>query len=896
MKSLEQISMTTFLAIAVLTLVAAVAHDPQSQTADHWSFVTPSRPDQPPNLEHDWVRSPVDAFVLARLESEGLTPSPEADRRTLIRRVTLDLTGLPPTPGEIESFLDDQSSDAYERVVDRLLESPHYGERMALRWLDLARYADTNGYSIDGGRHMWAWREWVIDAFNQNMPFDQFTIEQLAGDLLPDATLGQRIASGFNRNHMNTHEGGTIAEEYRVAYVADRVKTTAQTWMGLTLGCAQCHDHKYDPISQRDYYRFYAFFNTITDRGNDGNAGVNSVPFIPVYSDEQTEQLATINATIAQLDTQLLAPNPELDVAQDAWEQDLLSNPIETPELSLWSMQGPHAAASGNDAFSTAFGPELPEYAEKNGDPAWTDQPQFVDGTPHSLSGERSAWYLRRTIMTARAVTVDLSMGSDDAIKVWLNGEIVLDNNTRRGVAPDQERLTIDLDAGENVILMKIVNDGGPGGFYFKMLRSGPPEAVLAAIAIPAADRTPDQSAAIRSHFRSIASELEPIREQLASQREQADAIVAMPLTTVMVMEEMSMPRETFMLERGQYDKQGEKVTPGTPAVLPPLPDDETPNRLGLARWMVDPAHPLTARVAVNGFWQQLFGVGLVKTSEDFGIQGEMPSHPELLDWLAVDFVETGWDVKAFMRMLVTSSTYRQDSSVSDALRALDPENRLLARGPRFRLEAEIIRDIALHAGGLMVDRLGGPSARPYQPPGLWEEMSHFGSTPATEQIYRVDTGEGLYRRSLYTIWKRTVPPPLLVTFDAPNRELCISRRARTNTPLQALILLNEVGFVEASRGMAERMIKEGGTTHDSRLRYGFLLVTAREPSEDEFAILEAAYQRELSFFQDHIDDAEALLSVGESERDQSIDTPTHAAMTSIANLLLNLSETITKG
>lgn len=865
----------------------------------HWSFVPPVRPPLPTVRDQGWGRNAVDRFILARLEREGLQPSPRADRRTLIRRVTFDLTGLPPTIAEIDAFLADKSSEAYEKVVRRLLVSPHYGERMALRWLDLARYADTNGYSIDGGRHMWAWRDWVIAAYNRNMPFDRFTVEQLAGDLLPGATTSQRIASGFNRNHMNTHEGGTIEEEYRVAYVVDRVKTTAQTWMGLTLGCAQCHDHKYDPISQREYYRFFAYFNTITDRGNDGDGGVNSVPYMPVFSPAQESELAELSEQRERLREKLLAPDQKLDAAQDAWAVAERNADRAPPNLGPWHLLGPFAAESGDEAFKTDYGPESEidlEASYLDGTLRWLKRPDLEDGKSHELVGEKSAWYLHRKLTAKRADAIELSLGSDDSIKVWFNGRPVLDSNAKRGVAPDQERITIDMKAGRNELLVKIVNYGGPGGFYFKLVRAGPPVEIVELLARDSASWDDEQRRAARAYYRSIAPQLERLRAKIAKREERIAAITAMPRTTVMVMQEMAKPRDTFVLDRGRYDLPGEKVTVGTPSCLPPMPKAAPPSRLGLARWLVDPSHPLTARVAVNGYWQMLFGAGLVRTSEDFGSQGELPSHPKLLDWLAVEFAEGGWDIKVMMRLLVTSATYCQSSSSGPDLVKLDPRNRLLARGPRVRLQAELVRDNALAVSGLLVTRIGGPSVRPYQPAGLWKEMSHYGKTPATEQMYVTDSGEKLYRRSLYTIWKRTVPPPSMVVFDAPNRELCTVRRDRTNTPLQALVLMNETGFVEAARALAERMMKEGGRAPEERLSFGFLLVTARQPDDEERGILLNAFERECLVYRDDPKAALELLSVGESKRDETLDPAEHAAWTFVANLLLNLSETITKG
>ncbi|MFT4842633.1 MAG: hypothetical protein ACJA0V_001899 [Planctomycetota bacterium] len=884
--------MATNIALCVVATTTALAQD------THWSFAAANRPGipMPAGGQTDSV---IDAFVANRLAREDLAMSPAADRRTLIRRLSLDLTGLPPTPAEVAAFVADERPAAYELLVAELLSRPQFGERMALRWLDLARYADTNGYSIDGGRHMWAWRDWVIAAYNDNMPFDQFTIEQIAGDLLPGATESQRIASGFNRNHMNTHEGGTILEECRVAYVADRVKTTAVTWLGLTVGCAQCHDHKYDPISQRDYYRFFAYFNTITDKGNDGNAGVNSVPFVPVFDDGQKASLLRLRGEIIALESQLLAPDDELLAAQRAWQQAQVGIDHTEPVLGPWRVMGPNSAATANDAFAKDFGPEAAlnlDGKDPDGKPLWQLREDLVDGKPHALPAQRSAYYLHRTITTAHATSIDLSLGSDDAIRAWHNGALVVDKNVRRGVKAGQELITLPLQVGENQLLVKIINDGGPGGVYFKVLRSGLPAEVITALERSEVDRTETDHNALLRYFRSTVAKLEPVRGSIATANAGIAAINAKPRTTAMVMAEQAMPRDTFVLVRGRYDVRGDRVTAGTPEFLPPLPEGAPQNRLGLAQWLVDPKHPLTARVAVNGLWQMLFGTGLVKTSGDFGTQGGRPSHPELLDWLATEFVQSGWDQKALLRRMVRSATYRQASHASPELLAKDPDNRLLARGPSFRLAAELIRDQALAVSGLLNGKLGGPSVRPYQPDGLWREMSHFGSTPATEQVYVQDSGDKLYRRSLYTIWKRTVPPPTMLAFDAPSRELCTPRRGRTNTPLQALVLLNETGFVEAARQMAQRILKEGGGYLATRINFGFELTTCRKPTTEERDVLMATFTREYMRFTLDREAADKLLAIGESPRDETLDAAEHAAWTMVASVLLNLSETVTKG
>ncbi len=670
----------------------------------HWSFRTVTRPALPSVKNKSWPKNSIDHFTLARLEAEGLSPSPEADRETLIRRVTLDLTGLPPTIAEIDDFLNDRDTNAYDKVVDRLLKSPHYGERMALDWLDASRFADTNGYHIDNGRDMTRWRKWVIDAFNRNLPFDQFTIQQLAGDLLPEPTdpvaaLEQKLASGFHRNHMINFEGGAFPKEYHNAYIVDRVNTTATVWLGLTIACSQCHDHKYDPLTQREFYQLYAFFHNVPENGLDGRKG-NAEPLLKIPTEDQQKQLAELAANIAKLDARL---------------------------------------------------------KEAKGDEAKT--------------------------------------------------------------------LKADLD-------------------------------------------------------------------RLRKQQSELDQLIP----TSMIMREMDQPRETFLLLRGQYDKPGEKVTAEVPAVLSRLPEGAPRNRLGLAQWLTHPSHPLTARVTINRYWQSYFGTGLVKTSEDFGSQGELPSHPELLDWLAAEFLET-WNVKHLQRLIVMSATYRQASRVTPALVARDPENRLLARGPRHRLPAEGIRDLALSVSGLLQHKIGGPSVSPYQPAGLWEElMARADGKNWTAQEYSQSHGADLYRRTMYTFWKRTCPPAQLATFDAPDRETCTVRRARTNTPLQALVLMNDPTYVEASRKFAERILLEGGATPDERITFAFRLAIARQPTPRERTVLRRVFDQQLARFTADPAAATKLLTVGESPRNEQLRATELAAWSAVANVILNLDETVTKG
>ena len=646
----------------------------------HWAFIPPGRPEPPQVKDTSWPRQDLDRFVLKRLEAEGLDPSPPAQRSRLLRRVTLDLTGLPPTLDELDAFLNDPLPGAYEKAVDRLLASSRYGERMAAAWLDLARYADTDGYQDDEPRTMWRWREWVVDALNQNLSFDQFTVQQLAGDLLPDPGPEQKLATGFLRNNRVNGEGGSIADEFRVEYAVDRVNTVSTVWMGLTVGCARCLDHKYDPISQTEFFRLFAFFNNISEPGTYRRS---AAPTIKVPPRVVQRQLDRIHRELQILDR------------------------------------------------------DSPAYTELE--------------TQHQ--------------------------------RLW---------------------------------------------------------------------------------------------EQV-------------PATMIMREDEA---RETFVLARGNYDQPGARVTPGVPGALPPLPPGVPANRLLLARWLVDPSHPLTARVAANRLWQLHFGAGLVPTPEDYGAQGEPPTHPLLLDWLASEMMRLNWDVKAFQRMIVTSATYRASSKLTPRLLQKDPDNRLLARGPRLRLSAEMIRDQALAVSGLLVETVGGPSVKPYQPEGIWDEIAG-GSTGAYKKGYEQGTGDHLYRRSLYSFWRRTIHPPGMEVFDAPSREVCSARRERTNTPLQALTLMNDVTYVEAARALAQRLIREGGPTDEERMGYGFRLVTSRQAKPAEIEVLTRGLRRHRSTYENDPDAARKLVRAGQSHPDPGMDAVELAAHTALANGLLNLDETI---
>lgn len=924
----------------------------------HWAFLTPERAPVPKVKNAAGLKGPIDAFVRATLEEEGLKPSPEADPATLCRRLYLDLTGIPPTPADVDEFVSDYSDRSYDALVDRLLASPRYGEHMAAPWLDAARYADTNGYQTDGPRRMWRWRDWVIDAFNRNMPYDQFTIEQLAGDLLPKPTLDQQIATGFNRNHRMNAEGGIIAEEFLVEYVADRVETTSAVWLGLTMGCARCHDHKYDPLSQRDFYRLFAFFNLVPEPGK-AIRDDNSPPFIPAPTKEEQNLLDELKAQVAAARKRWDALQSQIADDEQAWaagatrllsswtfDNGLTARYVFDAELAdavdgknVVQYVGPGRAQFGAGPFGESLELDGHEHV------AAAKQPGFDSERPFSAS----AW-IRPAV--ASEATVYASMDADQQNvgielrlvdgrpQVVLAARIVDDYIRVDGdiqLPPGEwSHVTWTYDgsraaAGVRVyvdgkpVKTRVVNDTlsnklkttepltiGSGGtaenfrgrvadvrFYDRELAEDQAAIVYCGLSIRAlaqeygAWRDPACAVKLREFYLQFAAgeDVKQIR-QAVQDAEVALRAYEKTIPTTMVMRDVPGLRETFVLKRGEYDKPGEPVTPGVPAALGlTLSSDVAIDRLALARWLVDRRNPLAARVAVNRLWQQFFGIGLVKTVEDFGAQGEWPRHRELLDWLAVEFMERGWDVKRLQKLIVTSAVYRQSSHVSREATARDPENRLLARGPRFRLSAEAIRDSALAVSGLLTERLGGPSVKPYQPEGLWEELANA----AAGGNYVQDHGDDLYRRSLYTFRKRTVAQPMMATFDAASRETCVVRQSRTNTPLQALDLLNDVTFVEAARALAARMMQHGVKTTESRIEHGFRLALGRRPTSDEMQILRQGYEQRLAEFRADPQAAANLVRQGESKAGKSLDVVELAAYTTVGNVLLNLDEFVTR-
>ena len=905
----------------------------------HWAFERPKRPSVPKVRREGWARGPIDAFVLAKLEASGLEPSPEAPRATLIRRASLDLTGLPPTPAEVDTFVADGSPDAYEEVVDRLLASPRYGERMALPWLDFARFADSNGYQSDSGRDMSPWRDWVIRAFNRNLPFDQFTVEQLAGDLLPDPSRDQLVATGFNRNHRLTSEGGSIPEEWRVETVIDRVESTSLTWLGLTLGCARCHDHKYDPVSQKEFYQFFSFFNNVPESGMVGTETRNTEPTVAVPTPEQDVELARLDAAASALAAEVKALEADLHRLVEAWEPEYRAKlTAEAPAWTLlelssvtsaggatftrqgdasWLAGGPNPS---NDTYTLIAplkpGPLTGLLLEALPDPSLPNQSlgrypngNFVltgveaevrppgEGTPIPLKFDSAEADYSQTNYEARKLV------DDNPTNGWaVDGNDLGKRLTRRlalraAVAidvPDGATITVRLKHEaidrHNIGRFRLSTTSQPRELVKPDGSKGSP-VVLAILETPQEKRTPAQRDELARHFRAeVDSPLRRADRALATARASAkSARDALPNS--MVMRELPAPREAFVLIRGQYDRRGEAVAAALPAALPPLPLGQPMNRLGLARWIVDPANPLTARVWVNRAWEDGFGTGLAKTTENLGTQAEFPSHPELLDWLATEFVRVGWDMKAMRKQIVMSATYRQASKVTAALLERDPENRLMARGPRFRLAGEVVRDQALAVSGLLVEKLGGPSVRPYMPEGVWDETSKYGNL----RNYKADQGDALYRRTLYTIWKRTAAPPTLLLFDAPNRETCTIKRSRTNTPLQALALLNEVTYVEAARKLAERMMLEGGPTSEGRVERGFRLSTGRGITPDERKVLLEGLAADLDRYRRDPEAAGKLVASGQSKADATLSPADLAAYTLTANILLNLDEVVTR-
>jgi len=942
---------------------------------DHWAFTTPVRTVPPPVTGKKWVRNPIDQFILARIEAAGLQPAPEADRHTLIRRVSLDLTGLPPDPAEVDAFLSDRSPAAYEKLVDRLLASPRYGEHRARYWLDAARYADTHGIHIDNYREMWPYRDWVIQAFNRNLSFDRFTIEQLAGDLLSNRTMEQEIASGFQRCNVTTNEGGSIPDEVAAMYAKDRADTTGTVWLGLTVGCATCHDHKFDPILQREYYSLTACFRNTTQNPMDGNIP-DTPPALIVPRSEDRKRWEELNARRASLRQSVAAfrnkPSPAFESWLDSPERRSIQLPYAEEARVLELVVGAGATlfergrqqdlelpadvtvgegvagagnalhlgkqgsvtlarvpeidadkpftistwvflpkAKGNYVIASQFGPE-PQQKPKDDDRdrrrGWIieigdkgpsirlagEDGKYISATPpadYELKSER--WY-------HLAFTYDGSR-EREGLAIYVNGSVL----ATEGTGEDLEPLQGSVQNGSPLRIgndkKKYFEDGAIAEFRILSREVNAQEvellsgwnAISGSRGKSAAELTSDERTALRVYYLYLLDS--DARETVGELRKldaERRAIARRGAITLVMQERPDTKPVAHVLYRGQYDQPRDAVEPNVPSVLPRMSDSLPRNRLGLAQWLVGSANPLTARVTVNRFWQEVFGTGIVKTAEDFGSQGEAPSHPALLDWLAVEFRESGWDVKRLFKLMLMSSTYRQSAVATEDKLKADPDNRLLSRGPRFRMDGEMVRDYALASSGLLAPAIGGPSVKPYQPKGIWETVAMDSSNT---RFYQQDHGDKLYRRSLYIFWKRSAPPPSMDIFNAPTRESCTVRRERTNTPLQALVTMNDPQFFEAARALAQRALAAGRGNFDRELNFMALRLLARPLDGKERDIAQRAYRDYKSYYSSHTADAQKALSVGESKAAANLPAPEFAAMTMLASQMLNLDEVLHK-
>jgi cytochrome c553 len=928
----------------------------------HWSLIAPQRPALPAVRQSNWVRNPIDRFILAQLEANGLTPAPEADRRILARRLSLDLTGLPPSVESVERFVADTSVNAYEKLVEEYLGSPQWGEHRGRYWLDAARYADTHGIHFDNYREIWAYRDWVIGAFNRNLPFDQFTIEQLAGDLLPQPTLDQQIASGFNRCNITTNEGGVIPEEYLVLYTRDRTETTSAVWMGLTTGCAVCHDHKFDAITQREFYELAAFFNNSTQGAMDGNIkDTPPIVTVPQMSDRQRwealpQELASAQAQVEQRKGEArpsfekwlqaadsgamlaMIPQQELlahltlhegsgtslrltaagttrDVPADgiAWEPGYVADKACAPPAG--AIVVPDVGAVEKDkAFSCGAwiklgnpnqsGPIVARMDEGNGFRGWD---LWLEGgrigmhLVHQWPGDALKVIGKAKLEANRwyhvLATYDGS-GKAAGAQIYVDGVSqgvdVASDNLQNTLATEVPLKIAQRHQGQPLAGLALQDLR----FYGRVLdaaeairlKEGTRAAWLATK--PAEQRTAEETNELFGWWLLHLDEpYQQSRARVANLEGEKQAIVGRG-TIAHIMTEKKEEPMAFVLFRGEYDQRRDQVKADTPDLLPPLPGELPRNRLGFAQWLMRPDHPLTARVTANRFWQEVFGTGLVRTAGDFGVTGELPSHPELLDWLAVEFRESGWNVQQLFRLMVTSATYRQSAATTPEKVEKDPKNRLLSRGPRFRMDAEMVRDNALAVSGLLAPKIGGPSVRPYQPEGVWEAVAMIGSNT---RDYRAEQGENLYRRSMYTFWKRSAPPASMDIFNAPSREICTVCRERTNTPLQALVTLNDPQFIEAARNLAQWALKGSDAATAARCDAISRRLLSRPLRTEEQQVVEASLTELLAHYQAHPDQAAALLKVGESVVDAGLEPATLAAWTMLCNQLMNLDEVLNK-
>jgi len=934
----------------------------------HWSFIAPEKPALPEVKNEEWVRNPIDNFVLAKLEENGLKPSPEADKAKLLRRVTFNLTGLPPTIEEMDAFLADDSPEAYEKVVDRLLASPQYGERMASSWLDIARYADSHGYQDDRPRTMWPWRDWVVKAFNDNLPFDEFATWQLAGDLLPNATYEQILATGFNRNHAITQEGGIIEEEYLTEYAADRVNTFSAAFLGLTVECARCHDHKYDPISQKEYFQLFDFFNNIPERGRIDYTNEAPHPTIRMQDTALEATIAYVQNRIEILEEKVAQQEKNVDPAFYTWMEEKLSEEeikegLEDGLLAYFNLDvletEQFVSNEGNQfpaRMNIGLAPKIPfpeHTTGKSGKALTFNGDNFLSAGDigdfdHHHHFSYGAWVKRTQNLKKNAALLsrrngeiwrqgyDLVLTPDNQlsasiihhenknevevvtktrvpINTWTHVFVTYDGSGKaKGlqiyINGKAQPLTVKKDNLEHKSILN-GNDFLVGNWHTKILRNDLYgfeggiidevklyERTLSPLEVQYLARQkadlhiagqPAKSPVYRHFLLQYNTAYQALLKELDSLRK-----IDQEIPYVMVMQELDTPKVSHVLMRGSYASPGEKVEAGTPEAVLSFDENLPKNRLGLAQWLVSKENPLTARVAVNRLWQSHFGKGLVRTPEDFGNQGELPTHPELLDWLAVVFIDSGWDMKAMHKLIVMSATFRQSAKIPEKLRKIDSDNRYLARGPNVRLTAEMFRDNALAVSGLLSQKVGGKWVKPYQPAGIWKAMAN----QIGENKYRASEGEGLYRRSLYSYWKRTIPPPTMLMFDAPERTLCTVKRQSTSTPLQSLVLLNDPQYVEASRKLAERMLREGGNTVEERITFGFRAVTSRSPKPQELEVLLSLYEQEAERLQQSEEEALLLLKVGAAQYDTRYQTAEIATLAVVANTLLNLDEAKFRG
>ncbi|WP_081634839.1 DUF1553 domain-containing protein [Lunatimonas lonarensis] len=939
----------------------------------HWSFIPPSKPELPPVDRSDWATHPIDRFVYTKMVQQGLEPSEQASKETLIRRVSFDLIGLPPSVEEVDEFLLDTSPNAYEKLVDRLLQSPHFGERMASEWLDVARYADSHGYQDDGMRNMWPWRDWVIRSFNANLPYDEFIVWQLAGDLLPEATVDQVLATGFNRNHPQSQEGGVIPEEYRVEYVADRANTLGKAFLGLSTECARCHDHKYDPLSQKEYFQLYAFFNSIKETGQVPYMGEPS-PTLILTDEETEEKLAYIREKISEQERELDPNREEYRKGFEKWLLKMRANPPSQLELPGRVGHYPLDAPIDNQ-FKNIADPAKPasmvviqtdkdlQVVEgKVGNAVKLVGDSFVDLGNQLAYFERnepfsiSLWYkaladsLKGPIFSKTGGFANGFRGYEllaagdgtlrglithtwpaNGIEVWTKEKVPVGEWVHLAMVYDgsSKASGLQLFLNGKPLTLEVETDnlrrsilsygkekrsiGHPGNLQIGKRGTNFAETLdqslvdefsvfdrrLSAIEVEALHSSGNPLSSylakgmekeLFDHYLLSVDQVYQGRLNSLTQLRGEESAVLSAQPEVMVMQERQIPLPTHVLARGTYDAPAEQVFPGTPSAIMAFAEDFPQNRLGLAKWVVHENNPLTARVAVNRYWQLVFGRGIVSTVDDFGNQGAFPSHPELLDWLAVHFRESGWNVKELLKLLVTSATYKQSSERNDRLREKDPDNVWLARGPSYRMPVEMIRDNALAVSGLLSRDIGGRSVKPYQPDGLWKELA-----TANVREYVQDTGGNLYRRGLYTIWKRSSPPPSMISFDASDKYTCTVERQKTNTPLQALVLMNDPQYVEAARALAERMIREGGLDTEEQIRYGFKAMTSRSPNQRELGILRRQYELELEEFRTAPHTALGLLKLGDSSPDPRLPREELAAMTLVASTLVNYDDAVYK-